>query len=75
MTEWLAFNDPFFTDKEPYCNTVRFITKQDAIALWRRTHPESDMNDEGAVLEFMAVHWAWEATEAASKMLTKSEGG
>lgn len=74
MAEWLAFNDPFFTDKEPYCNTVRFITKVDAIKFARRQNPNQVMDDETALLEFMAVNWAWQATEAASKILTKSEG-
>lgn len=65
MTEWLAYNDPFFTDEEPYCNTVRFITKDDAVAYWKRTHPNHPaIGDAGVLLgEFMAVHWAWQADE------------
>lgn len=58
--KWLCFNDPFFTDSEPYCNTLRFITEGDAIKLWRRIHSEcSDATDEVALSDFMVVNHAW----------------
>jgi hypothetical protein len=65
MLDWLAFNDPFFTDRPPYCNTVRHITKADAVAYWKRTHEGYAGDDEQALLEFMTVMWAWSALSPA----------
>lgn len=73
VTEWLAYNCPLFTNEPPYCNTVRFITKADAVQFMRRVYPNHYKgDDETALLDFMAVNHAWEATEAANKLLSSS---
>ena len=56
---WLAFNDPFFTDEKPYCNTIRLITEEDAVQFMRRIHPENPYSDVEALDDFKAVMWAW----------------
>jgi hypothetical protein len=65
ITGWLAYNDPMWTDKPPYCNTIRFISWGDAAACIKRMHEEKyhvswPLSDEQAVEEFKAVHWAWD---------------
>ena len=63
--KWIAFNDPCFTDREPYCNRVSLMKSEDAIAHWRRTHPDTDCADREALGSFMAVHWAWHVDQPA----------
>lgn len=64
MPRYIAFNDPFWTDREPYCNTVRFITQEDAAQYTRRAHKERHgvaypWSEERAISDFMVEHWAW----------------
>lgn len=59
----LAFNDPFFTDEPPYCNTTRHITEEDAILYMRRIHPERLYSNDQALYEFIVVNWAWKVEQ------------
>lgn len=54
-----AYNDPFFTDEEPYCNTVRYISEEDIIKYMNRVYPEREYTDEDALYDFVIVNWAW----------------
>ena len=60
----IAFNDPYWTDKPPYCNTVRLILKQDAVSFIMRMWEEERRTpypgtSEQALAEFMTVNQAW----------------
>ena len=57
--KWLAFNDPFFTEEPPYCETVRLITEENAILLMKICHPDRDYTDLDALHDFMADNSAW----------------
>lgn len=56
----IAFNDPFWTDEAPYCNSVRVMREKDAIDMWRRSHPDFYGTDERALDEFKSSNWAWD---------------
>lgn len=64
QVKYIAFHAPFWTDAEPYCDTIRLITPENA-ALWRRrTYRERNGvdypgTDEMAVKDFMSANWAW----------------
>ena len=59
MTKWIEWNEPMFTDEEPYCNTIRRMLPYDVVHYWERTHPNENYTDEEAIDSFMAVNWAW----------------
>lgn len=37
-------------------------TREAAIAYHRKAHPDAQYNNDEALNEFIAVHWAWKAT-------------
>ena len=79
-SRYLAFNDPFWTDKAPYCDTVRLISRKDAILYIWRTHRETHGTKYPgtvgqAVEDFKTVHQAWECEAPQIPTDKRTEAG
>lgn len=60
MTKWVEWNDPHWTDKPPYWNTVRRSLPEDVVSGYRRWNPiYEELPDQTVLEDFMTVHWAW----------------
>lgn len=61
MAEWIEWNEPLRTDREPYCNTIRRAHPDDIIAIQRDWYKSKGLSltDEELLDEFIIVNWAW----------------